>query len=174
MPEPPPKARFTVGEADAAGDEWRFNCGPGSVCLLRSLRPEQVRPHFAAAGFERKGYSNPTLMYSALRSLGVPFRHVIFRPSKIPLFRGLVRVQWGGPWCDDGVPPQAAYRHTHWIASWSDGSRHWIGDVNATCCGGWVDPSEWSEQLVPWLLQSCEPKWDGRWWQTHALEATDG
>jgi hypothetical protein len=127
----PPKARFTAHEADVACEQWRFNCGPGALCLLFGLRPDEVRPHLD--GFERKGYTNPLLMYGALRSLGRTWKRL--RSPNYPKVGGLVRMQWGGPWCNPGVPPRAAYRHTHWIASWHDGDQ--------LVCGGQLTFWRW-------------------------------
>lgn len=172
-----PKVRFTLDDAQRAADAWKFNCGPGALCGALSMTPDEIRPHLL--DFERKGYTNPTLMASILRGLNVPFRRVYEchhrvsgREPDYPQF-GLVRVQWGGPWTKDGVPMAARYRHTHWIAM-----RHLpslcpqrvVFDINAICAGGWLPWDEWRCELVPWLLGECEPKWDGTWWPTHCWE----
>ena len=164
----PPRARFTPAQAYRAENEWRFNCGPGALCLLFGLTPDEVHPHMG--DFETKGYTNPTLMYGALRSLGKTWTRL--RSPVYPKIGGLVRMQWGGPWCAPGVPARVAYRHTHWIASWHDGEQLWFGDVNAVVgdvCG-WLPGHAWQEILAPWIIQQCEPKGNGQFWPTHILE----
>lgn len=48
-----------------------------------------------------------------------------------------------------------------------------IFDVNCMCVGGWVTLTEWSAQVVPWLLKECQPKANGKWHLTHiAAEGT--
>ena len=63
----PPPACFDVDEADRAGKAWNFNCGPGAVCGLLEMTPEELRPHLF--DFEKKGYTNPTLMFDVLKKL---------------------------------------------------------------------------------------------------------
>lgn len=176
----PPPLRFTLDEAQAAADAWGFNCGPGALCAVLQLRPEQVRPPLASVGFENRRYTNPTMMAGALDSLRVPFRRVFEsavdpgdRPVVWPRF-GLVRVQWSGPWTKPGVPMAARYRHTHWVGVDGRGPVQMIFDVNAVCEGGWLTWREWECQLVPWLLRECCPKGDGRWWPTHCWEIEGG
>ena len=164
--------RFTVDDAQAAADAWRFNCGPGALCALLDMTPTEIRPHLR--DFERKGYVNPTLMRQILDDLRVSYRWEVvptqYPPINLWLDNSLIRVQWAGPWTDPTVPMVARYRHTDWIAC-----RHnrtvepEVFDINATCIGGWMFVNEWVNQLVPWLLQECEPKADGRWWQTHRV-----
>lgn len=172
-------SKLTIESAQAAGDEWGFNCGPGALCGVLDLTPEEVRPHLG--DFEQKGYTNPTLMAHALHSLGMKFRrkfecavHVEGRPhpDEWPL-RGFVRVQWDGPWTNPGVPMAARYRHTHWIGFKSentDGSGGMVFDVNCMAVGGWVTLYEWSSQVVPWLLPQVQPRANGKWWPTHCWE----
>ena len=164
---------LTLDEAQAAGDEWGFNCGPAALCAVLELSPADIRPHLG--DFEKKRYTNPTLMASILRGLGINFRRVYEcavqvenRKPTYPSF-GLVRVQWGGPWTKPGVPMAARYRHTHWIAVRDLGREAF--DVNALCCnGGWLPWQEWADELTPWLIRQCEPKADGSWWPTHCWE----
>lgn len=63
----PPPARFDVDETDQAAEAWNFSCGPGAVCGLLEMTPEELRPHLF--DFEQKGYTNPTLMFDVLRKL---------------------------------------------------------------------------------------------------------
>lgn len=178
--------KFTLDDAQRAGDEWKFNCGPAAICAVLGKTPEEVRPHLG--DFERKGYTNPTLMFAALRSLGAtwtPIMKTKTDPRAIIGWprRGLVRVQWQGPWTEPGVPMRARYRHTHWIGARYVGDRAAqieslrngrppleIFDINRMCVGGWVPFPEWAGQVVPWLLGEAEPKANGQWHQTHVLE----
>lgn len=163
--------RFSAEDAWRASDEWHFNCGPGALCAVLDMTPDELRPRLL--DFESKGYTNPTLMTDVLSGMGVPHRQVYRadEPRGMPaLSHGLMRVQWGGPWTRPGVPMRARYRQTHWVAMRNAGLE--VFDINAICVGGWIDFKQWSEQLVPWLIRECCPKSDGTWWPTHALEVT--
>lgn len=59
-------ARFTVVDADQAYATWGCNCGPGAVAGVLGLMLDEVRQHMG--DFERKGYTNPTLMFKTLRA----------------------------------------------------------------------------------------------------------
>jgi hypothetical protein len=169
------EVRFCLDDAQRAADEWGFNCGPAAICAVAGLTPAEIRPHMG--DFERKGYTNPTLMWQVLRSLGIRWQCGLAQMSSEnqgmlawPEF-GLARVQWEGPWTAPGVLIAARYRHTHWVASRrEEGKEPFIFDVNAMCAGGWIGLTEWSTQLVPWLLRECEPKANGRWHLTHSVE----
>ena len=141
--------RFTAEEAAQASDAWGFNCGPGAICG------------------EARGYTNPTLMLNVLKALSVKFS--VRRGRVWPRF-GLARIQWAGPWTQPGVPALVAYRHTHWVGVRSLGQAIHIFDINAVRDGGWLPVQVWSQKLVPWLLEQCEPRATGQWWQTHAIE----
>src|SRR5271169_3094343 len=91
--------RFTLDDAQRAGDEWGANCGPAALAMVAGLSLDKVRPHMG--DFERKGYTNPTLMLECLNRIGVKWMHK--KPLEWPHF-GLVRVQWEGPWTAPGVP----------------------------------------------------------------------
>lgn len=169
-----PTPRFTNEEAERAHDEWRFNCGPSALAVMLGLTIEQVRSHMG--DFEAKGYTNPTLMRAALTSAGARFRWTRFAPGmsqRMPEF-GLARIQWAGPWTRRGVPPAAAYRHTHWVGSMYSPTLtdpHGVWDINALNNGsGWVSLGHWSNLVVPAILAACEPKASGAWWTTHFVE----
>ena len=165
--------RFSLDDAQSAAGGL-FNCGPAALCAVADLLPDEAVSHLR--GFDRKGYTNPSMMQQALGELGIKFERVyeclglgVARSPIYPSF-GLVRVQWAGPWTKPGVPVVARYRHTHWIAA-SDDMRF---DINAMCVGGWLPRAEWETQLVPWLLKECEPKATGEWWPTHCWQITPG
>jgi hypothetical protein len=167
-----PVPLFTSDDLDAANAAWGFNCGPSALAVIAGLKPEQLRPHLG--DFERKGYTNPTLMFAALRSLGLRYTLVRLVEGQVIWPRhGLARVQWSGPWCAPGVPYGARYRRTHWVACHHDPSfGTCIHDINAMHerCNGWLDEYTWSAKLVPALLRACEPKADGEFWVTHTIE----
>lgn len=163
-----PITPFDARAMNRAADEWRANCGPAALAAVTMTPIQDVRQHMA--GFLRKGYTNPTLMRSALQSMGFQVKPVTDWPAL-----GLVRVQWHGPWMNDNVPIRARYRHTHWIGSCVDEDQTWIFDVNAvTATGGWLAVDLWTRSLAPWIIKYCVPNGDGQWSLTHLWEVSDG
>lgn len=161
---------FTVEDADRAYDEWGANCGPGAIAAIMGLTLDQVRPHMG--DFERKRYTNPTLMWATLRRLGAMFsyRGGDLGRENWPAY-GLARIQWEGPWTRPGAPIAARYRHTHWVGARRTQTSVGVFDINCMNNGsGWVDVSDWVGTVVPWLLSVCEPKASGQWHITHAAE----
>lgn len=163
--------RFTAEDADRAYDEWGANCGPGAIAAICGITLDQLRPHME--DFEKKRYTNPTLMWAVLRNLGVRFN---YRGGELgqhnwPRY-GLARIQWEGPWTKPGVPMRARYRHTHWVGVWKRHERDiGIFDINAINNGsGWVSLTDWVAVVVPAILEGCEPRADGGWHITHAVE----
>ena len=169
--EPP---RYTYDDANKASEMWGFNCGPSALCAVTHKTPDELRPHLL--DFEEKGYTNPTLMLKILDGLGVDYE-VKFKEAGdrnqikaevISLIEyGLLRIQWSGPWINQH--PIARYHHTHWVAVRKNNFVE-IFDGNAMLDGGWLESNVWLFQLVPWLLNECEPKADGECWITHAIE----
>jgi hypothetical protein len=172
MNERPAAVGFTIEEAQRFYDEWRFNCGPSALCAVSGKRPEEAL--LAMPKFLERGYTNPKMMAAALTTFGIGWRVLHAEDGAVNFpkneFRfpeyGLVRVQWAGPWTKPGVPVRARYRHSHWIAVDED----WVFDINCMCAGGWVPFTEWSSQVVPWLLNEVEPKASGEWWATHCWQ----
>lgn len=171
----PPALRFSTADAYAAYDSWGANCGPGAIAAVLGLTLSELRPHLG--DFERKRYTNPTLMWDILRRLGVTFRVVRDGPGGTtartwPRY-GLARVQWEGPWTEPGVPIAARYRQTHWVGACApDHAGRDIGifDINAMNSGGWIALHDWIGTIVPWLLREAVPRANGRWHLTHAVE----
>lgn len=165
---PPP--RFNLDDAQRAWDAWGANCGPGALAAIARLTLDEVRPHMG--DFERKGYTNPTLMLDALSSIYRAGLIAGWRKERAdwPLY-GLARIQWEGPWTKPGVPMRARYRHTHWVGSATINGQLGVFDINCINNGsGWVSLQEWRTVLVPWLLAEAVPKADGKWHITHAIE----
>lgn len=161
-------AQFSCADAQRAHDEWGCNCGPGALAGLLGCTLDQIRPWMG--DFESKRYTNPTLMFSILRSLGMRWTN---RGQLWPSV-GLARIQWHGPWMAEGVPVQARYRHTHWVATAGCGifEPFAIFDINCINNGtGWVSFDEWQSVLVPWLTRHTN-RADGKWSITHGLQFT--
>lgn len=167
--------RFSLADAERASDEWGCNCGPSALAAVTGRTLDEVRP--LMGDFEKKRYTNPTLMFESLKRSGVKFWWNI---GSVPT-HGLARVQWEGPWTKPGVPMRVRYRHTHWIGiknpesasianPFDPHSNAGIFDINAMNGGGWISFRDWSTILVPWLLGECEPKADGKWHFTHFVQ----
>ena len=155
------RTAFTLTDAERANDEWGANCGPGALAAIMGLTLDEVRPHMG--DFERKHYTNPTLMFDALTSVGARFRTL-----------GLARIQWEGPWTKPGVPIRARYRHTHWVGSRRATGGVGIFDINCMNNGsGWVALEAWRDIAVPWILERCVPPADGKWHITHSIEIVE-
>lgn len=164
--------RFTLADLERANAAWGANCGPAALAAITGLTLEEVRVHMG--DFERKHYTNPTLMFDALRSLGRTWReigprdHTVGRPW--PKY-GLARIQWEGPWTQPGVPMAARYRQTHWVGAWTTDARGiGVWDVNAVNNGsGWCSLDNWTGVVVPWLTSEIK-RASGGWHITHAIE----
>ena len=121
--------------------EWRANCGPAAVAALVGRPLALVRrlfPHFPG-----KPWCNVTQIRDALTGCGLAVKML---PNTWP-DRGLVHVQWEGPWMAEGVPVAARYRHTHWIAV--DGEC--VFDVNGG--GEWLSRGRWEAEIVPLIVR---------------------
>lgn len=165
---------FTQEDGERAHKEWGANCGPGALAAIMGMTLDEVRPHLG--DFERKGYTNPTLMNFALRSIGRRWRTQVLAGTAggtstdgWPTY-GLCRIQWEGPWMDPGVPIRARYRQTHWVGAQRGKRGIGIFDINAMNNGtGWCSLEDWTGTIVPAILQ-LYPRANGRWHITHAIE----
>jgi hypothetical protein len=161
---------FTKEEYYSASDAWGFNCGPGALCAMMGLTPNEIRPNLFE--FERKKYTNPKLMKKIIRNCGWDYRQ-IYRgdvPAQIPDVQyGLARIQWIGPWTEPTVPMRKRQRYTHWIGL---KSHKMVFDINAvnSIYDGWLSYDGWRESWVPWILSHCVPNNYGSFWPTHVLE----
>lgn len=159
--------RFSADDADKAYEAWGANCGPTALAAIAGLTLDEVRPYMG--DFEAKHYTNPTLMWAALCSIGKPWYQI----GRSWPRHGLVRIQWEGPWTDAGVPPQARYRYTHWIgAAITEDQRIGVFDINCIDNGtGWTALDDWKRLVVP-ALTGLYPKASGGWHVTHGVEVS--
>jgi hypothetical protein len=170
--------RFTQDDLQRAHDEWGCNCGPAALAAILGLTLDEAKLHVGEE-FQRKRYTNPTLMFDALKRSGAKWgaaglgRYI----SRLNWPRyGLARIQWEGPWTQPGVPLKARYRQTHWVGAHTVGAGN-IGvfDVNAMANGtGWCSLEDWQSDIVPWILKECVPRANGKWHITHAIEVERG
>lgn len=165
--------RFTAADVDLAHDTWGLNCGPAAFAAILDLTLDEARRHFGPE-FEAKRYTNPTLMFAALRSAQcrwrlLPGSRAVGASVDWPTY-GLVRVQWMGRWTDPGVPIAARYRMTHWVGAARRDAEIGVWDVNAIGNGsGWCALADWSNTLVPWIMEGYRGA-NGQWTLTHAIE----
>jgi hypothetical protein len=158
---------FTKEESDLASDNWGFNCGPGALCAMMGLTPNEIRPNLFE--FERKKYTNPKLMKKIIRNCGWDFYQTYRGDHKQSSFYakyGLARIQWDGPWTAPDVSMRKRQRYTHWIGR----KQYQVFDINAMNIGGWLPFEEWENELVPWLVDQVDSRCNGNWWPTHVLE----
>ena len=137
-----------------ANSRHGLNCGPHALGAALGWTLPRVRQGLskalAPAGF--RGFMNPTEIGKFLRMAAATYRLV-----KLPaaadartkvLCDGINRIQWEGPWLNPGVPPAAAYAHTHYVA-------YCLGSVMCTAVGRnweWVPFEDWFEKMSaePW------------------------
>lgn len=156
-----PTLQFDKHDLLRASLAWRCNCGPSALAAVLGISLEQVRP--LIPNFEERGYTSPTMMRHAIDNAGQRFLSGDGWPS-----RGLVRIQFTGPWTADGANPRWAYRYTHWVASFGEpGHLHWIFDCN----GGLRPRGTWENEILPLLIESIK-RADG-WTRTHNWELTE-
>lgn len=151
-----PRQPFTKAEVDAAIAGWGCNCGPAALAFAAQTTLDAA--HHAIPGFDKKQYTNPTMMQTALDTLGVPFDKIGPLTADNMVFDGLslVRIQFTGPW--DGKPRWAS-THTHWIATWkADDGMPAAFDIN----GGCRPFRNWHDNILPLLVKSKKLR-DGGW-----------
>lgn len=157
--------RFTLADVERAHEEWGCNCGPGALAAIAGLTLDEARAHIP--GFDKRLYTNPSMMNAALRGIGKPWRKI---GANWPVW-GLVRVQWEGPWTAYGVPMAARYRHTHWIGAARGANSIGVFDINCMNNGtGWCDLDDWKRVIVPFLTIEQNNRASGGWHITHAIE----
>lgn len=165
----PPAVRFTLAEALRAHETIRFNCGPAALAAICGFDP--VRATSAFVRFP--GFTNPSAMSAALKLVHAQPRG--WFASDWPVF-GVARIQFEGPWMNEGVPVAARYRFTHWAASCRTETGLLVFDINNAglpdlVAGGWLPVERWRTSVLPELTASVK-RATGGWHITHAFEVT--
>lgn len=132
-------------DVDEAYREWGAACGPSSLAAALGCDVADVRRLFPG----HRGWVNPTHMLQALSLTGL--RHREPRPGETHPCRGLLFIQFLGPWMAPGVPIAARYKRTHWIAVVRNReAERLVWDCNSTT--GWMLFEQWRSVLVPELI----------------------
>ena len=156
---------FTQEDAEKAYQEWGANCGPNALAFALRVPLETVRPYSIHLGFDQKKYTNPTMMKELLKAFQID---VISQPlDRVGVMfnherKSLVRIQWHGPWMDEGANPKWRYRQTHWICTFKDEGRPCVFDCN----GGIMPFERWNDEIVRVLTKEI-PRANGVWSPTH-------
>ena len=169
-----PKLEFDRDDAQAAAEQWGFNCGPAALAAILGKRPDDVREACQTAGFKK--YLSPTMMKVAIRAAGgaIRLQRRCVKDAGHSNFpdRGLARIQWTGPWTATGMNPKWAWTHTHWVATWRapvdgrDGSTNLsVFDIN----GGVRGVVEWVDKIVPLIVAEIK-RADGGWYVANSWE----
>lgn len=165
---------YSQEESQAAHEAWGANCGPGALATMVGLKLDDVRSHIPQ--FEQRGYTNPSMMQAALRSLGVKYHEVddtlareagsVLDPGYKLIWPkyGLMRIQWEGRWMNPGVPIAARYRHTHWVGIIATDQPN-IFDCNF----GWGDYIRWVREVVGPITSQIKGA-NGKFHPTHCWE----
>lgn len=154
---------FTESESEHAHNVWGANCGPNALAFALGIHIDKVRGKIP--DFEKKQYTNPSMMRAALVNLNATWgeanpKDTMFLEDAV----SLVRVQWTGPWTAPGANAKWAYRYTHWIATWRGGVLNQVFDCN----GGVRHLESWVSEIVP-LLTDAIPRADGGSKPTHLI-----
>jgi hypothetical protein len=121
--------RFTPEESAQASEAWGANCGPHTLVAACGKTLDEAR---AALVF--KGWMSPTMIGAAHRTFGLSYRLLCAQRS---CGTGS-RESNGSVLLDHGVPPAAAYNHTHWIAAQAG----WVLDTIAPV-PEWMPEATW-------------------------------
>lgn len=161
------KLAFTPDELSAASEEWGCNCGPAALAAALGASLRRVRQAVESAGFDAKGYMNPTMMCQAANDLDcVLVRDSTRRGNDRCVLRyrkAIVRVQWTGPWTQPGASAKWAYSKSHWIATFDVNSCDFaVYDINS----GVVTLEDWKDDVAPKIAAEI-PRADGGWFFTH-------
>lgn len=178
---------YAPTDVDIANMRWEANCGPGALAAVLGSEVMALRHLFPQ--FPAKAYTTLTAMRTAIMNAG--FQSTTATPARCdgalaPLKRGLLQIQWAGPWTDS---PKAngkwAYLHTHWIGAVCDAwGRLWIYDVNADHTvtsgnpllsvlsaggGGWIQEADWRVNLAPMFTADID-RASGAWFVLKEIE----
>lgn len=107
---------YTPEQSQQAYDEWKAMCGHHSIAAATHASLDRVKQ----ACPKLVGWMNPTMIGTTLHNLGARTKCLTRLPDDTRFLftpgRRVMRIQFEGSWTGPGVPPAAAYKHTHYIA----------------------------------------------------------
>jgi hypothetical protein len=133
---------YNPSDVEESYHVWGATCGPAALAAVLGREVSEVRDLFP----EYRGYVNPTMMWGALRLAGRPAEKS--QESNEP-GKGLLFIQYTGPWTAPGVPPKAAYKHSHWIGIARNNDGLFAYDANAR---EWITFEDWQTNVITELL----------------------
>lgn len=170
---------FTKRDFEVANNQWGCNCGPSAIAAVLGLSLDEVGNLMKPLQFHSKRFTNPTMARGTLRAAGVRIRELSLRDREQNVFprRGLVQIQWTGPWTREGANKRWAYMHTHWIAAWETmresgylGEMQIFTEVFDCNVIDFVCPlNNWQLFVAPKLAASI-PRGDLGWFIKHSWE----
>ena len=136
---------------------WAASCGPAALAAI--LQRSLLQTRCLLAGYDQRGYMNPTHMQLALG--GARCWWETLRPGEDGPSYGLAFVQWLGPWCGEGKSVRAAYRYTHWVGvAYCQDAGLMLYDINArsetSAAGAWVPWAWWHEEVRPMITETIK------------------
>jgi len=139
---------FTDAEIEIAAHEWGANCGPGALSAATGRSLGEVRDALTPSW---PGYTNVGHQEKALRRMGLSSRRTrsgVWPWTKFGSMtgRGLVFVQWLGPWMEKHWREQC--QQTHWVATYAPADRLGVllFDVSYPA---WLTIYEWEKIVAP-------------------------
>lgn len=146
-----PTCKFTEAQFHFANQVWGCNCGPSALAFATEETLLAVKANLP--DFDKRRYTNPTMMRQAIYNLGWTFDAV--RAPQLEHVHServsLVRIQWLGPWTTP-KPTLWASRWTHWIATYVDDKQPDQGRMVFDCNGGERSWDSWLAKIAPLLI----------------------
>lgn len=137
-------------DVEVAADRFHASCGHAA---LAAILGREVCDVWQAARheFEGRAYVSGPAMENALSKLRPGnWRPGAARGQEFPV-RGLVLMQFEGPWMARGLPLGAQLAHTHWIATVRSPENIMVYDINNRG-GEWMSRGPWEWETLRDLL----------------------
>jgi hypothetical protein len=126
---------YSPRDMEVARENFGAMCGHGALAAILGKEVCLTMKYFG-----RGGWVNIPMMRAAIEKSG----HLWIKAGKPPAaLSALVLLQWTGPWSHPGVPPAAACRYRHWVAT----REGFVWDANTQ---RWEPKHEW-KRIIPHL-----------------------
>lgn len=133
MKRRPPE--FVPWDIDVARYNFSANCGPAAFAVITETEVCRVMRYFAH--FEHSPWTTLTHMRRAFTDAGW---QIEVQRQALPV-RGVVLIQWLGPWTKTNFFSRWSLPHTHWIAV----NRGWVFDHTV---GEWQTLKQWQRDTA--------------------------